>query len=439
MGKSFQFSDFAKHQKRLKTKNTFRFSVLFGSLCFIGILVSIFLLFFASEKVRGIYAYSWLWAFAYFLSLSLGGCFLVLLHHSTGSGWGTIARRLMENLAILFPCLFFFSLPFLFPQVQQYLWEWMNVHRDLLPNSSNLSSSLKASHDPHTLLLASKYWYLNLPFWYSRFFFYFFSLGFVIYILRRLSIRQDSLIDSTTKSLFLSRKISYFGLLIFGVVVTFLAIDWFQGLDFTWFSTMWGVYFFAGCVLGSLALLILLFRLLCFLGYLKPFFNEEHHHLLGKLLFAFVMFWSYIAFSQYFLIWYANLTEETRFFLLRSVGEWNLILWVLVFGHFAFPFLFLLSMWVKKNAKAMVFISIYLLFMHAVDLYFIIIPERDPSLSLFLGKEAVPFIPHSLGYDLFAFFTIGFGFCFCLLKAISTCDLYPSKDPRILESINVTN
>ena len=432
------FADLQSENKRVEGGVFSTLSLIFGILGGIGFLVSLYFLFFSSNEVKGIYAYSWLWSFIYFLSISLGACFLLLLHHATGSGWGVICRRLMENIALLFPLFFICAIPFLFPEVQKFLWEWIASHRYFLDEGKEVYANLKKSHDPHLVLLSSKYWYLNLNFWYGRFLFYFLGLGTVIGILYFLSISQDKDALPTTDRLFLSRKISYLGLWIFGISVTFLATDWLQGLDFTWFSTMWGVYFFSGCVLGALAFLILLAQFLKSFGYLK-FYSKEHEHILGKLLFAFVIFWAYIAFSQYFLIWYANITEETRFFLLRGVGNWNAILWFLVLGHFVFPFFLLLSSWVKKNSSLMTFISLYLLIAHAVDMYFIVIPERSPSLGIIFHNKPIPDLSHVWIYDVLAFVTIGSMFLFALLRIIGNSDVYPSKDPRILESVNVSN
>jgi hypothetical protein len=102
---------------------------------------------------------------------------------------------------------------------------------------------------------------------------------------------------------------------------------------------------------------------------------------MGKLTFAFVVFWAYVSFSQYFLIWYANITEETSYFLLRNTGNWNIANIALVFGHFALPFLFLIRSDVKKKPGLMIPITIYLFVLHALDHYIIVAPERGPSLT----------------------------------------------------------
>ncbi|NCF12912.1 MAG: hypothetical protein GWP68_05990, partial [Verrucomicrobiaceae bacterium] len=237
-----------------------------------------------------------------------------------------------------------------------------------------------------------------------------------------------------------SRKLCAAFLPIFALTVTFLAFDLLKALDYKWFSTMYGVYFFAGCALNGMALLILTSILLRRAGYLQTVMSPEHHHIMGKLTFAFVVFWAYVTFSQFFLIWYANITEETSYFLLRNTGNWNVANIALVFGHFALPFLFLIRSDVKKKPALMIPITIYLFILHALDHYLIVAPERGPSLTL--GSEAgASLFPSGsvVWYDLLAFVTVGAFFLFVYLRMFTKNSLYPCRDPRILESANLFN
>jgi hypothetical protein len=161
----------------------------------------------------------------------------------------------------------------------------------------------------------------------------------------------------------------------------------------------------------------------------------EHYHIMGKLLFAFTVFWAYIAFSQFFLIWYANVTEETRYFLVRNTEGWNTASIVLVFGHFVVPFVVLLQQWLKRNPKLLSAMAIYTLCMHALDYYLIVIPER--GISITHGKDYV--IPGAYWGDILAFVTVGAGFLFFLLRALGQHSLFAHRDPRILESANMSN
>ncbi len=268
---------------------------------------------------------------------------------------------------------------------------------------------------------------------------YFLLLGFVIWRMRKFSVEQDTDPNPGTKRLFAARRFSAFGIPCFAVVLTFAAIDWVKGLDYTWFSTMWGVYVFAGSALNAMAVIIIVTILLRRKGYLKNVVGPEHDHLMGKLAFAFTVFWAYISFSQFFLIWYANITEETRYFLLRNTESWNTLSVFLVFGHFAVPFLLLIRADVKKKPGYMLGVAGYLLFMHLLDVYHMIIPERGPSVGNVVDHAPALWISGSFFADILALVIVGSGFLFFLLRNLGSVALYPHRDPRILESANVHN
>jgi len=401
----------------------------------IGTLISLYLLFLAPEKMRGSFAYSWVFAFYFYLTLSIGGVFWTLLHNVSNSGWGTSVRRTFENLGSTFPWIFLFGLPLLLPQVNQYLYEWMNIHREA---TGNVKEHLH--HVDH--LLYAKYWYMNMPFWFGRVIFYGVGLSAVIYFLRKLSTDQDTDPNPGTKRLFAARKHSTYTLIIFALTITFTGFDFLMGLDYKWFSTMWGVYLFSGSALNSMAVIILVCTWLKSQGHLKHVTTPEHFHIMGKLLFAFTVFWAYITFSQYFLIWYANITEETSYFLIRNTDGWNTGMIALVIGHFVVPFVVLLQAWLKKNPKYLSIVAIYTLCMHALDHYLITIPERGISLGNIkpdVFGAITPSISGAFWGDILAFVTIGAAFLFFLLRAIGQHSLYPNRDPRILESANLSN
>ncbi len=410
------------------------------------------------------FAYSWVFAFMFFISITLGGAFWMILHHVTNSGWGVSIRRLMENLGFVFPFFAIIAIPLMIPSVQNDLYEWMCKHRemtvdyemhhegaDYIAPSAYAGAGEAIKHEPDTTfangeesdhyahLLDVKYWYMNLPFWLGRVISFFVLLGAGIYILRKISINQDTDPNPGCERLIKARKISCVVMPIFAVVATFIALDFMMALDYKWFSTMYGVYFFAGCALNSMAVLILTLTWLRSKGYLKVVTSKEHYHIMGKLMHAFVIFWAYVSFSQFMLIWYANITEETSYFLLRNSNEWWLWSLALPFLHFALPFVLLLPHYSKKVTKIVVPICIYILIMHIVDLYIAVIPERGPSLSTMAGDPQL-FVEHSayLG-DIVAFITVGAFFVFLFLRNIGSANLYPNRDPRLLESANLHN
>jgi hypothetical protein len=385
---------------------------------------------------QGTFAYSWLFAYYFFLTLSIGGVFWTLLHNVSNSGWGTSVRRTFENLGSTFPWVFLFGIPLLFPQVNQYLFEWMNIHRD----AGHHSVIDHLHHEDH--LLYNKHWFMNIPFWFGRFAFYGIGLTLVIWFLRKLSTSQDTDPIPGVENLFRARFHSTYTLIVFALTITFTGFDFLMGLDYKWFSTMWGVYLFAGSALNSMAVIVLVCTWLKSKGHLQHVTGSEHFHIMGKLMFAFTTFWAYIAFSQYFLIWYANITEETSYFLIRNTGNWNIGMLCLVFLHFVVPFIVLLQAWLKKNPKYLSIVAIYTLCMHALDHYLITIPERGVSLGR-INREVfgdiAPAIPGAFWGDILAFVTIGAAFLFVLLRALGQHSLYPNRDPRILESANLSN
>jgi hypothetical protein len=286
-------------------------------------------------------------------------------------------------------------------------------------------------------LLYSKDGFLNQGAWYVRFFFYFLVLTGIGWTLRAWSVKQDS--DGSPKWFRLSRRWSCGFLPFFATAWTFLVFDWLMALDYTWFSTMWGVYLFAGCALNSMGLLVIVVTLLRRAGYLKNVVTMEHYHLMGKLMLAFVIFWAYIAFSQFFLIWYANITEETKFYLTRNTDFWNTYtITFLVLGHFFIPFVALLLQKVKKLPVVLSGIAVWNLVMHVLDIYWIIIPERGPSLTAASGDIQMT-MPGAWLFDVLAFVSVAGLFGFFLLRQLGTASLFPCRDPRLDESLNVVN
>ncbi|MCB1207825.1 MAG: hypothetical protein KDK97_00800 [Verrucomicrobiales bacterium] len=391
-----------------------------------------------------VFSYSWLFAIFFAFTVMVGSCFWILLHNASNSSWGVVIRRLFENLANMVPVLAILALPLLLPSVQSHLYEWMNHHREAAHHAQEAGISVKealhhmAEENQHLHVLVEKFGYLNItkhfvpPFsWQTRFLLYFFVLWYIARHMRGLSLRQEQ--DGDIRHTIAARNSSCRWLFPFALTATFASVDWLMSLDYTWFSTMWGVYIFAGSAWASMAIMIMLVAWLRSLGYLQKVVSEEHYHLMGKLLFAFTVFWAYIAFSQYFLIWYANITEETRFYLIRNTAGWRWVSIFIVVGHFIGPFILLLSQPRKKNPVVMVTVCLWIIFMHVVDMYWNVIPERGPSLGL--GVLA----PGAIWGDIFALMAVVGTMGFLFLRKLGGNSLYPWRDPRLLESVNVVN
>ncbi|HCN79286.1 MAG TPA: hypothetical protein DIT13_19140 [Verrucomicrobiales bacterium] len=427
------FKDLPEGGEKFDTAKGAKMINAFGAAAAIGLAGSGY--FFFSRT--GEFAYSWLFAFFFAFTVVAGACFWILLHSASNSGWGVAIRRLWEQLANMILPLAVLGLPLLLvPTVQDSLYEWMEHHREAAHHAHEKGESVAdalhhmAEGNSHLHILVDKYGYLNMWFWKFRFVFYFFALWHIASTLRRKSVLQDE--DGDIKHTVKSRTFSCRWLLFYALTVTFAAVDWLMGLDYAWFSTMWGVYIFAGCAWSSMAVTILLVNWLKSIGHLK-IVTEEHYHLMGKLLFAFTVFWAYIAFSQYFLIWYANITEETRFYLIRNTEGWRWVSIFIVVGHFIAPFVLLLSQPRKKNPALIGLICLWVVFMHLVDIYWNIMPERGPSLAI--GLMA----PGAWVGDVFALLAVVGTLGFLFLRSLGKHSLYPCRDPRLLESANVVN
>lgn len=370
------------------------------SIAVIALLASIALGIRHSEQ----FAFSWLFAFIFFLTICIGSLFWILVHHGIDVEWSVGVRRQMENMASLFPVLTLFFIPLIF--VAPILWKWM-----ALPHGSSIQ-------------LLEKSGYLNLPFFWIRAACYFLFFTIVSLWLRKLSVAQDK--NGDAKYTLLARKITFASLPFFAVCLTFAAVDWLMGLDFKWVSTMWGVYIFAGSALSSLCVLLLIVTALRSAGYLEGVVSERHYSLMGQLMTAFTVFWAYIGFDQYMLIWYANIPEETVYFLRRNTESWCTLNIILVFGHFLIPFLLLLFRNPKRRPFYLCGIACWILLMHLLDIYIIVLPMLHPA----------GFHPSIL--DLLALIAIGATLAAVFLKRLGEVPLWPLRDPRLKDSIHIS-
>jgi hypothetical protein len=267
--------------------------------------------------------------------------------------------------------------------------------------------------------------YLNVQFFLVRCVIYFGFWTFLSRYFLKQSVEQDSSGKSEINGKL--QAVAAPSMIAFALTLTFAAIDFMMSLDPEFFSTIFGVYYFAGCVSSGYSLLALSLMWLQGKGRLVNSVNREHYHDLGKMMFAFVIFWSYIAFSQFMLIWYGDLPEETHWFKERFAGEWSVISWTLLVCHFALPFFGLLSRHVKRNRKTLAFWACWLLVIEYVDMYWLIMPNLSPEK-----------VPLSL-VDILCW--IGLAAVFLGAAAMRTkgINLVPTKDPRLADSLAFQN
>ena len=297
--------------------------------------------------------FSYLTAFSFWVTITLGGLFFTLIHNVTHAMWSTALRRILEAIMMTIPVMALLTIPVLLGIHDLYHWS----HADVVAGDA---------------LLQKKSAYLNIPFFVIRTVFYFAVWFLLARGLYKISIQQDESFDPEQAEKL--RRRSAPGLLLFALTITFASFDWLMSLDPHWYSTIFGVYIFAGSFLAAIAVTVLIISSLHKRNILNDTITIEHYHDLGKFLFSFTVFWGYMAFSQYFLIWYANIPEETIWFRHRWEGSWKVITLVLVFGHFLIPFLALMTRAAKRSVNFMNFMAYWILAMHFIDLYWIILP-----------------------------------------------------------------
>ena len=351
------------------------------------------------------FAFSYLFAFTFFFTICMGGLFWILVHHGLDAEWSVVVRRQLENIACLLVIMGILFIPLVF--VAPRLWVWMTI--------------------PHgqDILLDGKWPYLTPWFFWLRAGFYFVFFGVAATWLRANSVLQDS--DGAPRYTIFNRKITFASLPLFAVCLTFSAIDWLMGLDFHWFSTMWGVYIFAGTALSAMCVLVLVITALRGAGYFQGIISLEHYHTMGKLMFAFTVFWAYIGFSQYMLIWYANIPEETTYFLRRNTETWQILSTALVVGHFFVPFLLLLPNPGKRKPAFLCGMALWILFMHLLDIYVVVLP------ALHKAGVVVSWM------DFACLAAIGCTLAAVFLKRLGDAPLWPLRDPRLPQSIALKN
>jgi hypothetical protein len=305
---------------------------------------------------------AYLVAFTYCFSISLGCLFFVLIQHLVRAGWSVVVRRVAEVMMIALPALGILFLPVIVIAWSDSgaLYQWGY-------------EGYAASHGVPNDIWSEKARYLS-PDWFSvRAIVYLVTLSTIAIFYFRLSRRQDE-----TGEITLTERMQAFSgpsVIAFSLVTTFAAFDWLMSLAPMWFSTMFGVYIFAGSVLAAHCAIAVVTYLLQSRGAIKDEVTIEHYHDLGKYLFGFVTFWTYISFSQFLLIWYANIPEETIWFYTRIQGDWETISYGLIFFHWLFPFLGLLSRHVRRRPTLVFAWAIYLLLLHFIDIYWIVMPE----------------------------------------------------------------
>lgn len=426
---------------------------------------------------------AYLVAVAFVLSISLGSLFFILIQHLTRAGWAVLIRRPAEVLALNVITVGMLAIPIvvfafngsasIYPWARGAVGETTiqkqsTEHTRLQPNptvrmvstqtdsssgadkesdrgQSHAEGSLSAqqphasnhahagdlqahlyAHQTFDELTASKTVWLNPTFFSLRLILYFGIWSGMAWFYFSASRHQDE-VGGTDDTLRMERRSPPLAL-VFALTLTFAAFDLLMSLNPHWYSTIFGVYYFAGCAVGGFATSLLVWLVLSRIGKMPAKLSEAHFRDLGRLLFAFIFFWGYIAFSQYMLLWYANIPETTGWWAVRGASladgyrsSWGYVLVLLLLGHFIVPFLGIMSRHVKDNQRAMIGWTIFILAMHYVDLYWLVMPEFRPWIAFGLP-------------EIGSLMLVGGLYCIGATYIATQTALVPVGDPRIAPS-----
>ncbi len=415
---------------------------------------------------RSHFAHAWLVSFMFYLSIGLGAFFLVLLHYLFDSYWIVSIRRVAEHLACLLPLMVVLFVPIAiwsgseFVEVDQ---DAVQHHEEQVHKTSEAAEKATAvnqdtheaghpedadhghnnggkrafypwmqsereynqNHETHDHAWYAKKGYLKTSSWHLRWVFCFVIWGFFTWTLRKYSLEQDKTgaADCTRRC----RVLAAVGIFAFAATLTIGAIDWMKALEHQWFSTMYGVYYFAGSVWTSLITIYIITLFLKKTGPLKDIVRTSTLKDNATLFFAFTVFYAYIHFSQYFLIWNAAIPEETFWYVKREDGPWWNVGMLIIFGHFFVPFLMLLRIDVKTRPEVMITVAVLAWFLHFCDMSYNIMPV----IHRFGG-----WMEH-IWIDLGCLALMGGALSMAFIYFFKKHPAYPQKDPRIAETMGV--
>jgi hypothetical protein len=354
--------------------------------------------------------FSYLAAFWYCTIITIGGVFWMFIQYVCGAAASTTVRRIMENIAAGVPYAALLFVPVALGMHQLYTW----------------ADPAVAQHDP---VLLGRGAYFNPTIFVVRAFILMAILSVFTLKVYQHATRMDAT-RSILAGLAESKRAERWaapGLVILFLIGTLFAWEWIMSLDARSFSTIFGAYCMANGALACIGVITLVGLYLRRNGVLENTINAEHYHDMGKWMFAVTIFWAYTAFAQYMLIWYANIPEETQYFFHRYQGSWYNVGLILIFGHFLFPFVFLMGRQVKRRLGTLVFAAIYLLVICYIDVYWMVLPM--------LHKTGV--VIHWL--DITTLFAVASVYGFVFWNRMRKHALVPVGDIRLVQSLAFKN
>jgi hypothetical protein len=357
----------------------------------------------AAMKAPQIFFPSYLMGYMLVLGLALGSLGLLMLQHLTGGQWGIVIRRPLESATRTLPLLAILFLPIVFGM--KYLYgAWLDPERVHEEPLSGLQQSYLTSHG----------FYLRAAIYFAVW------IGLML-IFNSWSRQQD--VNQADRSL--RRRFKMLagpGIILYVFAMTFAAIDWVMSITPHWASTIYGFLFVAGQLISSMSLMIAVVVLLSRTAPMAGLIQKRHLHALGKLLFAFVMLWAYFDFSQLLIIWSGNQPEEITFYRARLYGGWGAVAVIVLVFHFFVPFFLLLSSDLKRNARLLPKVAVWMIFMRLVDLFWMTRPEFTARALPTWIDVVVPIALIGLWVGFFAF-------------NLKQLPLLPLGDPKLPEAI----
>jgi hypothetical protein len=340
---------------------------------------------------------SYLFAYLYWTGMALGCLAILLMHHVVGGKWGMPIRRLCEAGARTLPVMGLLLVPVLLGMSTLYIWARPEAVRDAG--------------------IQSKAAYLNVPFFIGRAVFYFAIWFLYSHLLSKWSADLDRTRDERLISKM--RALSAPGLVVLTLTTTFAFVDWIMSLEPHWFSTIYGAMFMIGEMVESFAFVIALMIILSKTPPLREYVTAQHIHDLGNMMFAFMVLWAYLSFSQFLIIWAGNLPNEIPWYVSRLRGGWGWVALAIVIFHFAVPFLLLLMRGVKRRMNRLFQVALLMIAIRLVDVYWITEPAFYGQKLSFHWADLV--LPVAVGGIWLALF---FG-------QLKSRPLVPVGDPRL--------
>jgi hypothetical protein len=369
----------------------------------------------AFDARRALYAY--LAAFVYWAGIALAAMVFLMANEAANSRWYIVVRRILESLPTSLTVLAVLFLPIVFGMGRIFPW--------VDPTAASHVPVQPWAHGEAKLavhLWEHRHPWMNVPFFLIRAAIYFAIWLGVGMLMRGWSLAQDA--SGAPELKLKMRRMGAGGLPFVALAITFAAFDWQMSLSAFLFSTIFGVYWFSGSLVAAIAAWIIATAAAAREEPLKGAINANHIHSMGKYLFAFTAFWAYIAFSQYLLIWIANLPEEVPWYLVRTDSGWKGVGIFLAVFQFVLPFLILMPRERKRAWKPLVFMSFWILAAHYVDIYWVVMPSLSPA-----G-------PSPSWMDLAAFLGIGGISVAWVVSRLRGHPILPARDPFLADSLH---